>query len=139
MMFKKIVLLGVIAGLLAGVASIIYARIYNSSLGTDFSYPVKPVGIIAASTFGGILASVGYWLFSKWLKANGEIIFNFAFTILSLASIIGPFAITLPLDIEMPELFPGLVIPMHFFPALAWFTLKPLFVKELKVYSNKER
>jgi len=134
MMFKKLLLLGAAAGLLAGVGSIIYAWIYNSSLGTDFSYPVKPVGIIAASVFGCILASVGYWLFSKWLKSTGEIVFNFAFTLLSLASIIGPFAVKLPLDIEMPELFPGLVIPMHFFPVLIWFTLKPLFVKELKAY-----
>jgi len=134
MMFKKLLLLGAAAGLSAGVGSVIYARIYNSSLGTDFSYPVKPVGIIAASLFGCILASVGYWLFSKWLKATGEIVFNFVFTLLSLASIIGPFAFKLPLDIEMPELFPGLVIPMHFFPVLLWFTLKPLFVKELKAY-----
>jgi len=34
----------------------------------------------------------------------------------------------------MPELFPGLVVPMLFFPALAWFTLKPLFIKPGRTY-----
>ena len=55
---------------------------------------------------------------------------NFVFAILTFASILGPFATKLPLDVEMPELFPGLTVPMHFFPALAWFTLKPLFIKK---------
>jgi len=35
------------------------------------------------------------------------------------------------LDVKTPELFPGLAVPMVFFPAMAWYTLKPLFaVKE---------
>jgi hypothetical protein len=78
----------------------------------------------------GLLASTGYGLLTKWLPRAGEIIFNFVLVILTFASILGPFATKLPLDIEMPELFPGLTVPMHFFPALAWFTLKPLFIKK---------
>jgi hypothetical protein len=31
------------------------------------------------------------------------------------------------LDVEFPEMFPGLVIPMHFFPALAFFAIDPFF------------
>jgi hypothetical protein len=34
---------------------------------------------------------------------------------------------SLPLDIEYPELFPGLVVPMHFFPAYAFLTIYPFF------------
>jgi hypothetical protein len=73
---------------------------------------------------------LGYALLAKWLPRAGEIVFNFVFVILTFASIMGPFAAKLPLTIEAPELFPGLTVPMHFFPVLAWFTLKPLFIKK---------
>jgi hypothetical protein len=129
-MFKRLLLLGLISGLLAGVAALIYQKIYVNSLGADFSAIVKPVNVIIVCTLAGLLASTGYGLLTKWLPRAGEIIFNFVLVILTFASILGPFATKLPLDIEMPELFPGLTVPMHFFPALAWFTLKPLFIKK---------
>jgi hypothetical protein len=128
-MFKRSILLGLTAGLLAAIASVIYQKVYTSSLGADFSVIAKPVNIFTGSVFGGLLAAIGYWLLEKWLKYTGEIIFNFVFVILSFASILAPFATKLPFNIEAPELFPGLTVPMHFFPALAWFTLKPLFIK----------
>jgi hypothetical protein len=129
-MFKKLLLLGLVSGILAGVAGLIYQRIYTNSLGADFSAIVKPVNIIVVSTLAGLLTSVGYGLLTKWLPKPGEIIFNLVLVILTFASILGPFATKLPLEVEMPELFPGLTVPMHFFPALAWFTLKPLFIKK---------
>jgi hypothetical protein len=128
-MFKRPLLLGIISGLLASIVSIIYQRVYASALGTDFATIAKPVNIIISSTIGCIIAAIGYWLFDKWFKAKGEIIFNFVFVILSFASILPAIAVKLPLTVDTPELFPGLVVPMHFFPALAWFTLKPLFIK----------
>ena len=128
-MFKKALLLGIISGLLAGVAALVYSRVYHSSLGADFTKVVWPVRIMAASLFGGVLAAIGYWAADRLLKEKGEIVFNLLFSILSFASLLAPFAAKLPLDIETPELFPGMVIPMHFFPALAWFTLKPLFIR----------
>jgi len=126
-MFKKSLLLGIVSGLLAGVAALVYAKVYHSSLGADFSKVAWPVRIMVASLFGGVLAAIGYWVADRLLKGKGEIVFNLLFSILSFASLLAPFATKLPLDIEAPELFPGMVIPMHFFPALAWFTLKPLF------------
>ena len=128
-MFKKLLLLGLVSGVLAAVAALIYQKIYVNSLGADFSAIVKPMNIVIICTLAGLLASTGYGLLTKWLPSAGEIIFNFVLVILTFASILGPFATKLPLDIEMPELFPGLTVPMHFFPALAWFTLKPLFIK----------
>lgn len=133
-MFKKSMLLGMLAGMLAGAASIIYQKVYASSLGEDFITIAKPLNIIASSLFAGLLAAIGFFLLSKWLKSKGEVVFNFIFVILTFASIIAPFAITLPLEVETPELFPGLIVPMHFFPALAWFTLKPLFIKSYEPY-----
>jgi len=128
-MFKKLLLLGLIAGVLAGIASLVYQRVYAHSLQADFSMIAKPVNIMITCILGCLLAAVGYGLITKWLPRYGEVIFNFVFVILTFASILGPFAAKLPLEINDPQLFPGLTVPMHFFPALAWFTLKPLFVK----------
>ena len=130
-MFKKLFLLGLVSGVLAGVASLVYERVYRTSLGVDFSTVAASTAIVASSVLGGILAAIGYWLLDRIFKGKGEIIFNLLFTILSFASILAPLATRLPLDVEMPELFPGLTVPMHFFPALAWFTLKPLFIKQV--------
>jgi hypothetical protein len=128
-MFKNSLALGIVAGLLAGIAGVVYARIYHTSLGADFSKVVSTVRIIAASVVGGVLAAIGYTLLDKWLKSRGEIVFNLIFTLISFATLLAPFAVKLPMDLEAPELFPGMVIPMHFFPALGWYTLKPIFIR----------
>src|SRR5687767_7812666 len=107
-MFKKALFLGLVSGILAGVASLIYTRVYNSSLGTDFSTVVQPVNIFTTSIIGCLLAAVAFYFSTRWLKHTGEILFNFVFVILTFASILGPFAAKLPLEMEMPELFPGL-------------------------------
>jgi hypothetical protein len=128
-MFKKSLLLGIASGVLAAIASLIYANVYHSSLGADFSKVATPEKISASSIFGGVLAAIGFWVFDKWMKEKGEIVFNLLFSALSFATLLAPFAVKLPLTLETPELFPGMVIPMHFFPALAWFTLKPVFIR----------
>lgn len=128
-MFKKIVFLSVVSGLFAGMTCVTYAQVYQSAMETDFSKVINIQGMLGACLFGTVLAGIGYWLLDRWLKAKGEILFNFLFSGLSFFSILGAFAVTLPLDIESPELFAGLAVPMHFFPALAWFTMKPLFIK----------
>ena len=128
-MFKRLLLLGLISGVLAGIAALIYQKVYSSSVGADFSNIAKPVGIMISNVVGCIIAAVGYWILNKWLKEKTEIVFNFIFVILSFASIIPAIGAKLPLDVNSPELFPGLVIPMHFFPALAFFTIETLFIK----------
>ena len=128
-MFRKAFTLGIISGLLAGIAGVIYARLYYSINEADFSRVASTVKIITASLFGGVLAAIGYTLLDKWLKTRGEIVFNLVFTLISFLTLLAPIAVRLPRNIDTPELFPGMVIPMHFFPALAWFTLKPIFIK----------
>jgi hypothetical protein len=135
-MIKKSLLLGAVSGILAGVAGVVYQKVYAASLGADFVGIAKPVNIVMTTIIGGLIAAVGFWLMDKWLKGKGEIAFNLVFAILSFASILPAFAFRLPFDIESPELFPGLVVPMHFFPALAWFTLKPLFIKSYQPYQK---
>jgi ABC-type branched-subunit amino acid transport system permease subunit len=129
-MFKKALLLGVVSGLLAGIAGLVYAKVYYTANEADFSKVASAIRILASSLFGGVLAAIGYSILDKWLKTKGEIVFNFIFTLLSFASLLLPIGFKLPLTIETPELFPGMVIPMHFFPALGWYTLKPLFLRK---------
>jgi ABC-type branched-subunit amino acid transport system permease subunit len=128
-MFKRSLALGIVSGLLAGVAGLIYARMYFKINEADFSRAASTIRILAASLFGGILAAIGYTVLDKMLKAKGEIVFNFVFTLLSFASLLLPIGFRSNPPIDTPELFPGMVIPMHFFPALAWYTLKPLFIR----------
>lgn len=130
-MFKQALFLGIIAGVFAGIAATIYAEVFYwaNAYMIDFSSFVTTPMLFGASIFGCVLASIGFWLADKLLAKTGRIIFNLIFTLLSFASILGAFSATLPLDIEFPEMFPSLVVPMHFFPALIWFTLQPLFIK----------
>ena len=128
-MLKRLLLLGVTSGVLAGIVALIYQKIYSSSVGADFSSVATPVGIMISNIVGCVIAAMGSWILSKWLKSKTEIVFNFVFVILCFASMLPVFAAKLPLTISSPELFPGLAIPMHFFPALAWSTLEPLFIK----------
>jgi hypothetical protein len=129
-MVKKLFFQAISAGILSAVACIIYNRIYFFATEVDFSKVVNIPVLIGINLLACMLAAAGYWVFKKILKKNADIFFNFSFTILSFASVIFPISISLPLSIKNPELFPGLTVPMHFFPALAWFTIRPLFIKE---------
>ena len=126
-MFKRIFFHGLLAAALAAIAAIMYNRIYFFATEADFSQIINYGSIIGGSLFVCIIAAFIYFGLVKWLKKNGEIIFNFIFSITSFACVMIPISISLPLDVKMPELFPGLAVPMIFFPAVAWYTLRPLF------------
>lgn len=130
MSFKNITLLALISGLLAAIASVIFNKIYTEAFYVDFSSIISITGIIASTLFGTILMSLGYWLFLKVFKSKGIFLYHLIIVILSFITIIGPLAAELPHEIDYPELFPGLTIPMHFFPVLAWLACKPLVEKK---------
>ena len=132
-MFKRSLLLGIVSGLLAGIAGLIYAKLFYSTSEANFDTVgvVTNVKIVAGSLIGGVLGAIGYWAAVKVLKGNGEIVFNLLFSILSFASLVGIFGYRLPkASFEYADQFAALVAPMHFFPALAWFTVKPLFFRQ---------
>ncbi len=130
MQLKKIFYLGLVSGIMAAIAAIIYTRVYHFANEADFSKIVNIRGLLAINIGAGLLIAIVYWVFTHYFKATTSIFFNLLITIVSFASLIVPFSISLPLDITNPELFPGLAVPLHFFPVLAWFTLKPLFIRE---------
>ncbi|MFK7980700.1 MAG: hypothetical protein AB8G86_12015 [Saprospiraceae bacterium] len=124
---KKLLIHGVVAGLLAGIAGIIYLNIYKEAFGVDYSQIINVGAILGSSLIGCMLMTLGYAALEKFNKQHLQGWLNLLIVGLSFASIIGPIGMSLPLDIEFPELFPGLVVPMHFFPALAFLSIYPFF------------
>jgi hypothetical protein len=118
---------GITAGILTGLAACAYNYAYSSALLVDFSKIINPVSIFGSAIFGCVLASFGYYFISKWLHSKAAIWFNFIFVGLTFASLIGSFAVELPSEVQSPELFAGLSVPMHIFPVLFWLAVKPLF------------
>lgn len=124
---KKLLIHGVLAGLLSGIAGIIYLNIYINAFDVDYNQIINSSAVIGSSILGCMLMTLGYGVLTKFNKQNLEGWLNLIIAVLSFASIIGPIGMSLPLDVEFPELFPGLVVPMHFFPALAFFAIYPFF------------
>jgi hypothetical protein len=129
-MFKKIFLQAVLASILAAVAGIIYNRIYYFSTEADFSAVLNTGRIIALSVLISMVAAFLNYFLIRLLKRRGEIVFNFLFSIVSFAAVMIPISVSLPLNVKSPELFPGLAVPMVFFPAVAWYTVNPFFRNE---------
>jgi hypothetical protein len=131
-MFKKHFYHGLISGIMAAIAAIIYSRIHFFATQADFSAIINPGTIISLSLIACLILSVAYYSYIRIWKNKGIIIYHLFISILSFAAVIIPISISLPLSVKNPELFPGLAVPMIFFPALAWFTFKPLFNLEIK-------
>ena len=127
---RQYILHGITAGILAALAGVIYQYIYQEALYLDFSKVINTGSIVGASIFGCMLMALGYWLLKRLKKPNLKGWINVIIAILTFISILGPLSMTLPLDVESPELFPGLAIPMHFMPAMIFFGVYPFFKKE---------
>lgn len=134
-MFKNIFLLAASSSILASTACVVYSKMYFSVL-VDFS---EAVGIVKVLTNCVLVAMAGcfvLYVINKIIKKEhiAEFIFNLLMTMTTFASIF----ILLKLDdpvfknedaLLMIDYYKGFVMPMLFFPALAWVTLKPLFIK----------
>lgn len=129
-MAKSIFVHGIIAGFLTGIAGIVYQTIYQEMYFVDYTAVVNTGAIMSASMIGCVLMAVGYYALYKTQKLNLKGWINALYMLLSFASIIPAMGMSLPLDVEFPELFPGLVVPMHFFPAAVFFGLDPFFGKK---------
>ena len=124
---KKSLIHGVTAGVLTSVAGIVYQMVYEQALYLDFSTVINPGSVAGASIFGCMLMAIGYGLLEHFKRPNLKRWLNVLIAVLSFLSILGPLSMSLPLDVEFPEMFPGLAIPMHFFPAMIFFGLYPFF------------
>jgi hypothetical protein len=121
---------GAISGVLAGLAASIFNEAYSQALIVDFTSVFTWINLLAVCIFSCVLASLGYFFFTKWVTKGTDSWFNAIFLIISFLTFLLPFSSELPMEIEYPELFPGLALPMHLFPILFWLATKPLFIKE---------
>lgn len=117
-----------VAGVLAAVAAIIYIQVYSAALAVDFSSVANPLGAASSTIIGLLIAGLGRHFWGRWVKRGTEVSFNAIFTVLTFASIAPVFGMTLPLSVEAPELFIGMIVPTHLFPQLFWHASAPLFV-----------
>jgi len=134
-MFKKVFLQAILASLLAFIASVIYRKIYFFATEVDFSKVLSLGRMAALNILVSMLAAFLYYGLTNLMKGRGAIIFNFLFSMLTFVCVMIPISITLPLNLQSPELFPGLGVPMVFFPAMAWYTVNPLFDKKEAIKS----
>jgi hypothetical protein len=118
---------GGLAGIMSAIASVIYLNVYQNLNFVDFSSVLNPGAIIGASIMGCIFMALGYVLLQKIGKPNGKGVLNLVIILLTSISILSPLLMDLPLELDFPELFPALAIPMHLFPALMFFGLDPFF------------
>lgn len=126
-MFKRYFFTGLAAGILSGLAAFFYSRIYLAALEVSYGSIVSPASIFSASLFAGMLIALFSFCMDRLFKKEMEALTSLLLAGGTLVSIIIPFMISLPLDVDRPELFPGLVVPMQLFPVLAWFAFKPFF------------
>jgi hypothetical protein len=124
---KATFLQALVAGILAAIAANIYNQIYFFATQVDYSAIINVWSLIAINIFISLFAGLLYTLLTRLFKGRGAIAFNFIYSVGSFACVIIPIAISLPLSQEFPELFPGLAVPMVFFPVIAWMTIDPLF------------
>lgn len=117
-----------VAGALAAVSAILYMRVYSAALAVDFSSVANPMGAASSTLMGVLLAGLGRYFWGRWMQRHTEVSFNAIFTVLTFASIVPVFGMTLPLTVEAPELFIGMIVPTHLFPQLFWHASAPLFV-----------
>ena len=118
---------GVLAGVLSALASVIYLNVYQNLNFVDFSSVINAGSIIGASLMGCLFMAIGYVLLEKIGKPKGKGVLNLVIIFFTILSVFGPLLMDLPLELDFPELFPALAIPMHLFPAMLFFGLEPFF------------
>lgn len=135
MNWKQTFIMGIVGSLLSSFASIIYLNIYKEALLVDYSKIVDISNLIAACSIGCLFMAIGYKIAINWkgIKSVGWL--NILYSVFSFCTIVGVFGFNLPLNTESPELFPGMIIPMHFFPVLSLTTIFPFF--KLINHANK--
>ena len=134
-MFKNVFLLSISSSLFSTVFSYVYMNIYFHKI-VDFS---ESFGITAVFINNLIAFMIGFFVFlgiKKLIKKESisEFTFNLLVTMITFMSIFHVLQMT---DPEFKNEEAGVMIdyykcylmPLLFFPALSWFVLKPIFIK----------
>lgn len=134
-MFKKFFLLGLVSAVFSTIACFAYTTTYYSMI-VDFSEANGMLMLTSACFLTAMIATVlnvvSRWILKK--PALADFAFNMLFSLVSIATVFVMLGVKDPdFQSENAKLFAefhkGFLMPMLFFPALAWFTFKPLIVK----------
>jgi hypothetical protein len=134
-MFKQSFFLGIIAGIAATIACLLYSNFYFSII-VDFS-EATTLSKVAAGCFGFTMIAAFLQFGLGTIVKNTKLADFIVSLIIAIVSISLVFYV---LKMDDPEFknedaqlfvdyFKGFLMPMLFFPALGWFTFKPLFRK----------
>ncbi len=132
-MFKRIFLLCVSAGLFSALVSFVYVSFYKGII-VDFT---EAAGVKQLLSYNILFAMVACFInfgLSKAIRKEkiASFIFNFILSSISIGLVFYVLKMDDPTfkneDAElMKDFFKGFLMPMLFFPALSWFSFKPLF------------
>jgi hypothetical protein len=135
-MFKNSFILGAVAGLTSTLACYVYSNFYYSII-VDFSEAVNLTTILAGCFGFAMLAAVIRYGIKQVIKRDriAELCVNLIISMFTIGLV---FYMLNTNDPEfknedaqlMVDFYKGFVMPMLSFPALAWFTFTPLFVKK---------
>ena len=123
----RMLLSAAIASAVAAFFSLSWNMLYSEALLVDFSKPVSILAITVGSIFGTTLLFAAHFFAIERFGNKAERWLNVLIMLLTFVSTLSCFAYTLPLETKRPDLFIGLVVPMHFFPALSFWALLPFF------------
>lgn len=136
MSFKKDFFLGISAGLLATLACIIYTKMYFSIL-VDFSETTGPLKLLMNCILVTTGACFLHYILHYVLKRDflADFLFNLIFVMFSVSMVFYILKMDDPTfkneDASlMIDYYKGFLMPMVFFPALAWFILHPVFFRK---------
>jgi hypothetical protein len=135
-MFKGFFFLGLGSAVLSSVAALIYAFIYYSNL-VDFSEATGALRIVSGCFMLCMSAVFFAFLMNLMIKNRSlsEGITNLTISVVSMGLVLLVLGADDPVfeneDAQlMIDYYKGFLMPMLFFPALAWFTLKPILIRK---------
>ncbi|MCF8410664.1 MAG: hypothetical protein K9G31_05145 [Crocinitomicaceae bacterium] len=128
-MLVRYIILGFVVAVLSSATGIAYSFNYYKLF--DFSAVLPFTKIAWLFTSGSLLVAGLSFVFNKFMKAIGGLIFNVLLAFGTIGSVIIPtvYPPTFPAEIEMPEFYPAFVIPLHFMVPMIWFALSSYFLK----------
>lgn len=124
----RTITLGSLVAMLSSIIGIVYVYFYYQLF--DFSAYLPLWKVPAILTFLSFLL-VGFSIvMNKLFKKNGNFVTSLSMTLLSIFSIILPslFPPRFSQEIEVPEMFPGFILPLHFLVPLFWLLLSPQYL-----------
>jgi hypothetical protein len=128
-MLVRYIILGFVVAVLSSATGIAYS--YNYYQLFDFSAVLPFTKIAWLFTSGSLLIAGLSFVINKFLKSIGLLVFNILLAFGTIGSVIIPtmYPPVFPETIEMPEFYPGFVIPLHFMVPMIWFALSSYFLR----------